>query len=56
MQGVNRKNVGILPDFGNFCIRRENNKCVEEYDKYKGVQQWMPYAKGVSAKTFEFDA
>ncbi|HEV7330458.1 MAG TPA: sugar phosphate isomerase/epimerase family protein [Flavisolibacter sp.] len=56
MQGVNRKNVGILPDFGNFCIRRENNQCVEEYDKYKGTKMWMPYAKGVSAKTFEFDA
>jgi len=56
MQGVARKNVGILPDFGNFCIRREHNQCVEEYDKYKGVQLWMPYAKGISAKTFDFDA
>lgn len=56
MQAVNRKNVGILPDFGNFCLKHENNKCVEEYDKYKGVAQWMPYAKGISAKTFDFDA
>ncbi|WP_127132822.1 sugar phosphate isomerase/epimerase family protein [Pseudoflavitalea rhizosphaerae] len=56
MQGVNRKNVGILPDFGNFCIRHENNQCAEEYDKYKGTEMWMPYAKGVSAKTFDFDA
>jgi sugar phosphate isomerase/epimerase len=56
MQEVNRKNVGILPDFGNFCIRHENNQCVEEYDKYKGTAMWMPYAKGVSAKTFNFDA
>ena len=56
MQAVNKKNVGILPDFGNFCIRHENNKCAEEYDKYKGVEQWMPYAKGISAKTFDFDA
>ncbi len=55
MQAVNRKNVGILPDFGNFCIRHENNQCAEEYDKYKGTQMWMPYAKGVSAKTFDFD-
>ena len=55
MQQVNRKNVGILPDFGNFCVSRENNVCVDEFDKYKGVEMWMPYAKGVSAKTFDFD-
>jgi hypothetical protein len=47
--------VGILPDFGNFCIRREDNKCVEEYDRYKGVAEMMPYAKGASAKTYNFD-
>jgi hypothetical protein len=31
-------------------------KCLEEYDKYKGVEELMPYAKGVSAKTHKFDA
>lgn len=30
-------------------------KCLEEYDKYKGVEELMPYAKGVSAKTHKFD-
>ncbi|GAA4505533.1 sugar phosphate isomerase/epimerase [Hymenobacter ginsengisoli] len=58
---VDKKSVGILPDFGNFCIRRDSGelykgKCIEEYDKYKAVQEWMPLAKGVSAKTFDFDA
>lgn len=43
--------VGTLPDFGNFRISRE-----EEYDRYKGVAELMPYAKGVSAKSHEFDA
>ncbi|MDF7811912.1 TIM barrel protein [Hymenobacter sp. YC55] len=57
---ANRSNVGILPDFGNFCIRRDTGelyqgKCIEEYDKYKAVQEWMPVSKGVSAKTFDFD-
>jgi hypothetical protein len=33
-----------------------DGNCVEEYDRYKGVQELMPYAKGVSAKTFDFDA
>jgi sugar phosphate isomerase/epimerase len=58
---VNMKNVGILPDFGNFCIKRAtgdlySGQCLEEYDRYKAVQMWMPYAKGVSAKTMDFDS
>jgi sugar phosphate isomerase/epimerase len=60
LKTVDKKNVGMLPDFGNFCIKREEGKgyggkCVEEYDRYKGVQELMPYAKGVSAKTNNFD-
>ncbi len=42
--------AGTLPDFGNFSIS-EN----EEYDRYQGVQELMPYAKGVSGKSHEFD-
>jgi sugar phosphate isomerase/epimerase len=58
---VDRKSVGILPDFGNFCVRRDTGElyqgtCLESYDKYKAIKEWMPLAKGVSAKTFEFDA
>ncbi len=56
MKGVNMKNCGTLPDFGNFCIKRANDKCQEEYDRYKGVKELMPFAKGVSAKTHDFDA
>jgi sugar phosphate isomerase/epimerase len=61
MKGVNRTNVGVLPDFNNFCVKREgggtwSGKCIEEYDRYKGVQQMMPFAKGASAKTIDFDA
>lgn len=48
-------NCGTLPDFGNFCIRYENNACAEWYDRYKGTEEMMPYAKGVSAKTYDFD-
>jgi sugar phosphate isomerase/epimerase len=43
--------VGTLPDFGNFRVSRE-----VEYDRYKGVTELMPYAKGVSAKSHDFDA
>lgn len=60
MKEVNMPNCGTLPDFGNFCIRRENgdmweSPCVEEYDRYQGVLEMMPYAKGVSAKSHDFD-
>lgn len=55
MQKVNMPNCGTLPDFGNFCIKRKSNGCEEEYDKYKGVKELMPYAKAVSAKSYNFD-
>ncbi len=60
MKQVNMPNCGTLPDFGNFCIKREDgsyyeSKCLEEYDKYKGVEELMPYAKAVSAKSYAFD-
>lgn len=48
-------NCGTLPDFGNFCIVREENECKEWYDRYMGTEEMMPYAKGVSAKALEFD-
>ena len=45
MKLVNHPRCGTLPDFGNFY----------EYDRYKGVAELMQYAKGVSAKTHDFD-
>lgn len=56
MKQVNKPGCGTLPDFGNFCIKRGPNGCAEEYDRYQGVKELMPYAKGVSAKAGEFDA
>ncbi len=56
MKGVNLKNCGTLPDFGNFCMHTDENwKCDSVYDLYKGTEELIPYAKGVSAKTFNFD-
>jgi len=52
---VNMKNVGTLPDFGNFCITRKDGGCAESYDRYQGTKELMPFAKGVSAKTYDFD-
>lgn len=48
-------NCGTLPDFGNFCIEQGDNGCAIEYDRYQGVQELMPLAKAVSAKTHDFD-
>jgi sugar phosphate isomerase/epimerase len=56
---VARDNVGTLPDFGNFCISHPwgttQDGCEDLYDRYQGVAELMPYAKGVSAKTYDFD-
>ncbi|HEY6976685.1 MAG TPA: sugar phosphate isomerase/epimerase family protein [Chitinophagaceae bacterium] len=61
MKAINKPNVGTLPDFGNFCIKRDGRhiwegNCIEEYDRYKGVAEMMPFAKAVSAKAQNFDA
>jgi sugar phosphate isomerase/epimerase len=46
MKTVNHPRCGTLPDFGNFY----------EYDRYRGVEDLMPFAKAVSAKSYDFDA
>jgi sugar phosphate isomerase/epimerase len=51
MKLVGLPNCGTLPDFGNFRIKQG-----EEYDRYKGVDELMPFAKAVSAKSYDFDA
>lgn len=60
MKETGMSNVGTLPDFGNFCLKKEGGArwgapCVEEYDRYKGLAELMPFAKGVSAKSYAFD-
>jgi len=42
---VGLDNCGSLPDFGNF----------HGYDRYQGMEDLMPFAKGVSAKSHDFD-
>jgi sugar phosphate isomerase/epimerase len=46
IEQVGKPNCGTLPDFGNFA----------DYDRYQGVTELMPFAKGVSAKSHDFDA
>ena len=56
LKQVGMDNCGSLPDFGNFCIKRGSDGCEEEYDRYQGMMDLMPYAKAVSAKSHDFDA
>jgi L-ribulose-5-phosphate 3-epimerase len=50
MKMVGHPRVGTLPDFGNFDISD-----TEKYDRYLGIQEMMPFAKSVSAKSYDFD-
>ena len=59
MTKINKPNCGTLPDFGNFCLKRKDGAmwgtpCLEEYDRYKGVEELLPFAKAVSAKSYDF--
>lgn len=51
IKSVGLENCGTLPDFGNFQTAPG-----VWYDRYKGTEELMPYAKGVSAKSHVFDA
>ena len=59
MAAVGLANVGILPDFGNFCRDGWPGDCrswVPRDSSYVAVGMWMPYAHAVSAKSYAFDA
>ena len=50
MRTVALSTCGTLPDFGNFNIGGGKT-----YDRYQGVEELMPFAKAVSAKSNSFD-
>lgn len=49
MQEVDHPGCGTLPDFGNFRVEEGH-----WYDRYRGVEEMMPFAKAVSAKSHDF--
>jgi sugar phosphate isomerase/epimerase len=51
MKAVNNPNFGTLPDFGNFP-KKDGKYAIDIYD---AIARMMPYAKGVSAKSYDFD-
>lgn len=56
MKTVDHPRCGTLPDFGNFVLDwNRRNEPGGQYDRYKGVTELMPFAKAVSAKSYDFD-
>jgi sugar phosphate isomerase/epimerase len=51
LRSVGHARIGSLPDFGNF---RRTATAWE--DRYAGVEQLLPMAKALSAKSYDFDA
>jgi len=51
MKAVNKAAFGTLPDFGNFPLDDKGNYKIDVYD---AISRMMPYAKGVSAKSYDF--
>lgn len=51
IRNVGMVNCGTLPDFGNFRVGNG-----EVYDMYLGTRELMPFARGVSAKSHNFDS
>lgn len=50
MRELDQQWCGTMVDFKNFHIDATTN-----YDFYKGISEMMPFAKGVSAKSHDFD-
>jgi len=61
MEQVNMPNCGTLPDFGNWCTTakwgstQDGKDCKEVYDRYMGIADMLPFARGVSAKSYAFN-
>lgn len=49
---VDHPRLGTLPDFGNFILNWDTR---EQYDRYVGVAELIPYARALSAKSHDFD-
>jgi sugar phosphate isomerase/epimerase len=65
-QQINDPSFGLVIDPGNFCILKTipasqspadlmKVKCLEGYDRYQGMRELLPWAKGFHAKTRKFD-
>lgn len=53
IKAVGKPHFGTLPDFGNFPKDRHDHYMIDVYD---AIARMMPYARGVSAKSYRFDS
>ncbi|TMM56846.1 TIM barrel protein [Maribacter algarum] len=62
IKAVDNSYLGTLPDFGNWCLNAEwgstetAKNCTNIYPSDVGLREFLPYAKGVSAKSYAFDS
>jgi len=62
IKAIDNPFLGTLPDFGNWCLNAEwgsiqaSKHCSEIYPPEEGLSKFLPYAKGVSAKSYAFDS
>jgi len=62
IEKVDNPFLGTLPDFGNWCLTAEwgstasSKNCTDIYPQTKAIAEFLPYAKGVSAKSYDFDS
>ncbi len=52
IKAVGKPNFGTLPDFGNFPKKKDGTY---QIDVYEAIARMMPFAHGVSAKSYDFD-
>lgn len=61
IKAINNPYLGTLPDFGNWCLNAEwgstqiVKNCTNSYPPEEGIAEFLPFAKGVSAKSYAFD-
>lgn len=55
VQAVDMPNFGTLPDFGNFPSEGQGDEKRYTIDVYDAIARLMKYAKGVSAKSYDFN-
>lgn len=55
VRAVDMPNFGTLPDFGNFPSEGQGEAKRYAIDVYDAIARLMPYAKGVSAKSYDFN-
>ena len=61
LEEVGHPGLGTLPDFGNWCLSVEwgstqGGGCEDNYGPERGLADFLPFAGGVSAKSYDFDA